>query len=594
MRRFYCLLLLFTCLSATGQDEEIRVKQRAIFVYNFARQVVWQNEAELDQFNIGVFGEDPVLSELSKMTGQGRTVRGKVIRVRNITRMGDVRRYQLVYLNKQFNYNIDEVLQNARERNVLVVSEGYGFNESMINIIETVDGFEFELNETRLNIEGFTVSDGLRRSSITTAERWQELYQASSQSLEEARSLSAEQKQALNEQEAEIGVLNQRINDQLELIDSRNVQVEALQNEINSQNKSLQALRAQTEAQEKAFEERELKQKELEQEYENLIASRRNEIEQIDRTLAAQKLLLEDQGFQIEEQKSLLRVQRRELNAQQWFTILFAILAALAILTIFYIWRGYQIKRKANRTLAEKNVAIEMQAREIDQKSQEMEQFAYIASHDLQEPLNTISGSLSLIDAHQLDEVGTSSVKFIDEAIIRMRKMIKGLMEHARLGSDVEFESLDGHQLLESVKTNLRQIILDKQANVSWGSLPQINGHEVELTLIFQNLINNALKFTKPDQIPEVHISAQEYSEDDGRFWLFRVQDNGIGIDPANQKKIFGIFQRLNSRSAYEGSGIGLAHCKKIVELHGGKIWVESELGQGSTFCFTVRAGSVG
>lgn len=591
MRKFLLLLSLIAGLQTMGQEEEIRLKQRAIFIYNFARQVVWQNDSELDFFNIGVLGEDPVLEELSKMTRQGRTVRGHTMRARRITRFSDIRKYQLVYLHKKYSFSIEEVLQYAHDQNVLVVSEGYGFNESMINIIETADGFEFELNETRLNIEGFTISSGLRRTSISTAERWQELYQASSRSLEEARSLSAEQEQTLNAQKEVISNLNKRINDQLSLIDKRNVEVEALQKEIDQRNNALQDLQERSESQKQAIVRREQEQLEQEQGFESESTKRQKEIEQQDQTLAAQKLLLEDQGYQIAEQKSLLRIQRQELNAQQWFTILFAILAALAVITIFFIWRGYRIKRKANRTLAEKNAAIEIQAREIDQKSQEMEQFAYIASHDLQEPLNTISGSLSLIDDKQLDEVGTSSVKFIDDAIIRMRKMILGLMEHARLGADVEFQQLEGNLLLESVKTNLRQIILDKKAKVEWGSLPSIYGHEVELTLLFQNLINNALKFMKPDQVPEVYVSVQEYTEAEEKYWLFRVQDNGIGIDPTHQKKIFGIFQRLNSRTAYEGSGIGLAHCKKIVELHGGRIWVESVLGQGSTFCFTIKKG---
>lgn len=592
MRKFLYLLALAVGLQTVAQDEEIRTKQRAIFIYNFARQVVWQNEADLDLFSVGVLGTDPVLQELSKMTKQGRTVRGLPMRVRRISRLSDISKYQLVYLHKQFNFNIDQVLEFAKGQNVLVVSEGYGFNESMINIIETVDGFEFELNETRLNVEGFTVNNGLRRTSITTAERWQELYQASSRSLEEARTLSAEQEQALSKQEAEIGSLNQRINDQLSFIDERKIEVELLKEAIKVQNDSLLALQQRSEAQIQTFKQREQRQATIEQGYEDQIEARQQEITRLDRNLKRQQKELEQQASKLKEQSREIDTQRQELNAQQWFTILFAILAALAVITVFFIWRGYRIKRKANETLAIKNAAIEMQAREIDQKSQEMEQFAYIASHDLQEPLNTISGSLSLIDGQQLDEIGTSSVQFIDDAINRMRKMIKGLMEHARLGADVEFQHLAGKQLLEGVKTNLHQTIIDKKAKVEWGEMPAIYGHEVELTLLFQNLINNALKFTKPDQDPEVHIAVQEYLEEGERFWLFRVQDNGIGIDPANQEKIFGIFQRLNSRSQYEGSGIGLAHCKKIVELHGGRIWVESELGKGSTFCFTISKGN--
>ena len=133
MRKLILLLSLFGVIQSLAQDDEIRVKQRAIFIYNFARQVVWQNESELDRFTIGVLGEDPVLPELSKMISQGRSVRELPMRVRRVSRLSDISKHQLVYLNKSFNYNIDQVLEFAKGQNVLVVSEGYGFNESMIN-----------------------------------------------------------------------------------------------------------------------------------------------------------------------------------------------------------------------------------------------------------------------------------------------------------------------------------------------------------------------------------------------------------------------------------------------------------------------------
>lgn len=589
MRTFLFFLVFTSSLLASGQEEEIRLKQRAIFIYNFARQVVWPNDAELEQFDIGVLGEDPVRVELVKMIRQGRTIRGRPMRVRQVSRLADVEKYQLVYLHKNYNFQIGEVLQAAHDQQVLVISENYGFNESMINIIETTDGFQFELNETRLNIEGFIVNNGLRRASISTAERWQELYQQSSVSLEEARTLSSEQQAELDKQEAVIQNLNKRINDQLTLLDDRNVQVEELEVKIGQQNKDLDELMRRVEAQRLTYEQRVLEQQQQEQAFATEMAKRQEEIIVLDQTLDQQKLEIIQQEEELEEQNRQLRLQRQELDAQKWFTILFAILASLSVLTIFFFWRSYQIKRKANLVLAQKNAAIQIQAREIDQKSKEMEQFAYIASHDLQEPLNTIAGSLSLIDNKQLDDVGNYSVNFIDEAIQRMRKMIQGLLEHSKLGVDVAFQSVEVNQVLENVHTNLRQLILDKKAKVTWDSLPAVQGHEVELTLLFQNLINNALKFTKPGDIPEVHVGVKSQEEGAEAYWQFEVRDNGIGIDVAHQKKIFGFFQRLNSKAAYEGSGIGLAHCKKIVELHGGRIWVVSKIGEGSTFCFTIR-----
>lgn len=589
MRKYFILWILFQCFNALAQEEEIRLKQRAIFIYNFAQQVLWPGDSELDAFNIGVLGDDPVLRELDRMKNEGRTIRGRSMEVKRILRLPDINQYQLVYLNKKYNFELEEVLRFARDHGVLIVSEGYGFNESMVNIIETTDGFQFELNETRLNVQGFLVGNALKESAITTGERWQELYQQSSRSLEEERVRTAEQQVQMSRQEQLIANQNKRINDQLSLIDTRNVQVEELQKKINDQNKQFLQLQAMTEAQQREFEEKEQKLNALEEDYQQQTIAKQEEIAVLDSILEAQKQELSNQVSQIRQQGKTLQKQRQELNAQKWFTILFAGIAFLAFLTIFFFWRGYRIKRKANKDLAEKNIAIESQARKIAQKSQEMEQFAYIASHDLQEPLNTITGSISLIDPDKLDDVGKYSLQFIDSAINRMRKMIQGLLEHSKLGAEVEFQQVDSNQILQQVETNLQQKILDKEAVIQWGNLPMLYGHEVELILLFQNLIGNALKFTKQDELPEVHISAEARIKASEKFWLFRVRDNGIGIDPAQHHKVFGMFQRVNSRSAYEGSGIGLAHCKKIVELHGGKIWVDSQLGQGSTFNFTIR-----
>lgn len=589
MRKYFFLLVLFHGYLLSAQDEEIRLKQRAIFIYNFAQQVVWPNDSELDRFNIGVLGDDPVLDELTKMTKERRTIRGRPMSARGIQRLRDIRRYQLVYVNQAYNFEISEVLQQARDQQVLIVSEGYGFNESMINIIQTVDGFQFELNETRLNVEGFLVGDALKQSAITTGERWQELYQESSRSLEQERIRSSEQQEQMSKQNEVIEAQNARINDQLALIDARNLQVEDLQVKIDNQNLEFQDLMAKTEEQEKSFNKREQELLALEDEMEAQISTKQQEIGTLDQQLQQQRNELAAQAGQLKDQEQTLRIQRRELNAQKWFTILFAGLAFLAVLAIFFFWRGYRIKRKANRVLAEKNSAIQLQAKEISQKSREMEQFAYIASHDLQEPLNTLAGSLSLINAEKLDDIGRYSVQFIDEGINRMRRMIQGLLQHSQLGTDVQFDLIDANQVLQNVETDLHQVILEKKAKVKSQNLPIIYGHEVELTLLFQNLINNALKFSKENETPEIHVTVQEEATDSGKFWCFRVQDNGIGIDPVHREKIFGIFQRLHSRSAYEGSGIGLAHCQKIVELHGGRIWVESTLGQGSSFYFTIK-----
>ena len=219
----------------------------------------------------------------------------------------------------------------------------------------------------------------------------------------------------------------------------------------------------------------------------------------------------------------------------------------------------------------------------------ELEQFAYVASHDLQEPLRVITGFLQLLQHRYGGKLGSEADEYIRFAVDgsnRMRSLIRDLLEYSRVGRrEQPFEMVDCAAIVETVIGNLQPVIAEQQGRVTCDSLPGIHGNATELTQLFQNLIGNALKFHGP-QPPEVHVSAERH----GHEWTFHVRDNGIGIEERNFPRIFVIFQRLHSREEYPGTGIGLALCKKIVERHGGRIWVESQLGQGSTFYFTMPA----
>jgi light-regulated signal transduction histidine kinase (bacteriophytochrome) len=166
-----------------------------------------------------------------------------------------------------------------------------------------------------------------------------------------------------------------------------------------------------------------------------------------------------------------------------------------------------------------------------------------------------------------------------------MRELVRGLMDYSNIGSEKNLERTDCNELVKSVIAGQQSIIDQKRALVRSGELPILNVYRNEFTFLFQNLISNALKFSREGTPPEVNISCKKNKH----HWEFSISDNGIGIDPKFYDKVFVIFQRLNPRSKYEGTGIGLAHCKKIVELHHGKIWVESNKNQGSTFYFTIH-----
>ena len=242
------------------------------------------------------------------------------------------------------------------------------------------------------------------------------------------------------------------------------------------------------------------------------------------------------------------------------------------------------------RDFSEK-VAAEKKIKEINdklvEKNREMEQFVYVASHDLKEPLRTLSSYSDLLMTNygdQLDGLGKKSLEFMQRANVRMESLITGLLEYGLIGQNPELKEIDCSKLINELKIDLEGIITRTKTELTVGEMPTIKGYAVELRLLFQNLITNSMKFQNPGVNPEIHVSSKKV----GSGWEFCVKDNGIGIAPENQEKIFSIFQRIHNRSDYEGTGIGLAHCVKVVKLHRGKMWVESTLGEGSSFYFFI------
>ena len=204
-----------------------------------------------------------------------------------------------------------------------------------------------------------------------------------------------------------------------------------------------------------------------------------------------------------------------------------------------------------------------------------------------------VSSYTQLLARRYKDKLDSDADEFIHYAVDganRMQKLIQDLLQYSRVGTrGEELVPTDARSVLEAVCTNLRQAIEESGAEITSDKLPIVLGDQSQLVQLFQNLISNAIKFRGEEPV-RVHIGAQRR---DGE-WLFSVRDNGIGIDPQYQERIFVIFQRLHGKGDYSGTGIGLAVCKKIVERHGGKIWVESEPGKGSTFYFTLRDGDKG
>jgi len=228
-------------------------------------------------------------------------------------------------------------------------------------------------------------------------------------------------------------------------------------------------------------------------------------------------------------------------------------------------------------------------AAELERSNAELEHFAYIASHDLQEPLRAISSYLQLIERKSyfeaFDEKGKDYFTRVIKGAKRMKDMINDLLEYSRVVSNHDSTGVcDCNELISEAIGNLRVMIKETGAKINYGAMPTVNGNQNQLLRVFQNIILNSLKFRKEDETLVIEIQAVR----ENNQWVFSFRDNGIGIRKESKERIFEIFQRLNARDKYPGTGIGLAVCKKVISNHGGNIWVESELGQGSTFCFSL------
>lgn len=235
-----------------------------------------------------------------------------------------------------------------------------------------------------------------------------------------------------------------------------------------------------------------------------------------------------------------------------------------------------------------KDEELEKLTRDLERSNQDLQQFAYVASHDLQEPIRMIISFMELLQKRykgKLDERADQYIHFAVDGATRMKILINDLLSFSRAGTQGRpFVEVDLEKILSEVLQVLQLAIQDKKATVTHDPLPTIVADQYQIAQVFQNLISNAIKFRKDEEDPQVHIS---YTQQEDQY-VFSVRDNGIGMEEKHIPKLFSLFKRLHSREKYEGTGIGLAICKKIVDRHGGKIWVTSEVGKGTTFSFSI------
>ncbi len=275
--------------------------------------------------------------------------------------------------------------------------------------------------------------------------------------------------------------------------------------------------------------------------------------------------------------------------------------ALLGIFLILEVGRSAQIESIVQDRTAELNAANnELKAQvdvsnslqqeadqrlvQLEDKHKELERFSYVVSHDLQAPLRGVSGFAELLNkrySSQLDDEGREYLQFITQGAVQMHRMIGDILQLSRIGtSEIKPQAIALGEVVERVRVILQMDLKSLGAELTWQGLPTVQADDAQMTQLFQNLIGNAIKFCAPDRPPKVRISAEKSAEG----WHIQVADNGIGISKDKQDRLFGLFVRLHTAEEYPGTGLGLAICKRIVERHGGRIWLESEKGQGTTF----------
>jgi len=424
--RLLFLLVLFPMAGSDGiaqgtSNEEVRRSQRAIFIYNFTRHIEWENFESMTEFKIGVLGNDPVEEDLRTMA-KTRTVKGKPIKVLHFKTLGEVSKTQLLYVNKLYNFDIAEVLEKVTGSNTLVVSENYGFNESMINMVDIEGKFEFELDETRIKQERLRVSPTLKQSAITSASHWQELYLDAEKSLEsERKKVEAQQaqlkqqatklkkqKNLLANQQKQIKEQRDDIVKQTAELDKKKAEIIAKQARIDVHNEELNVLLQQNTVQQKKLDDKiavlDVQEKQIAKQ-EKSIRQQQRDVNGQNKVLKEQRAEIMLQEGRIEEQKTVLGAQSSELESQRKFMYLLIAMFILGTVAGIFIYRGYKIKKKANMLLEAKNIAIQQKTDELEKSHSNVTVLREIgqkitATLDLDTILDTVHESVGkLMDA---------------------------------------------------------------------------------------------------------------------------------------------------------------------------------------------------
>ena len=587
------IIMYFTVFSIFSQNttSELENKKRAVFINNIVNQVSgFDNTITRNSYKIAVLDDVPLYKTFKNFSSLKGIISKNEIIPYNYQNLDLIDNVDVLYVNNLSGYTISELKEFVYRKNILLITEGYNFNESIINILCAKGCFYVDINETNLYNDGFTASFNLNKSKVDNLGEWKgiqinkiEEYKQLTYSLtQEQKNLKNEKKQLyldkksiLKREQSILDTLIKKNRDQYNKV----TYLEELNN--------IQSTNFTNKIEEVAV------LKYLYEYQKELVLKTEKKLQIQEDLVLEQNVFFENQKRQIEDQELILKKQEIKLASHRKLNYLLSIIVVmfLSFLSYFIITRTKE--KRLIKILEEKNKKIEEDTVTLIRQNKDLEQFAYITSHDLQEPLHTITSFADFIIedyGDKFDDTGKQYLNFMKQGCSRMSSLIIALLDYSRIGVKRDAVTINSLQLVETILQDLGILIKNTNSKISFGNMPVVNGYEVELRLLFQNLLTNAIKFRKENVSPEIFIEGEKLADEGSNdIWQFKVKDNGIGIKEKHQKTIFNIFKRLHNLEEYQGTGIGLAHCEKIVNLHNGKIWVESTYSEGSTFNFILK-----
>lgn len=562
-------LFQHSAVIAQGDSEEVLNRQRSIFILNIAQQLRANNFNELNTYKIGVLGSSGFTKDL-KTVGSSRSILGKqvsVVQYNNISEIGDI---QLLYVNNDDQQNIRSILSKITGKQTLIVSENYGFNESMVNILVFGLSIEFELNESRLQQEGFVVPSRLKEQGISSSVKWQELYRHTERQLEKERQKVNQQSEALKQQQQTLTRQQQELQKLETLTTGQKEELNKQYSEITSRNDSILKLQEGYLARVEelsSLEEQILKQDSLSRFQKHNLEKTEKEIGKMDSVLAMRLAQIEQQKGELIDRDLKLQLERRN-------NLLLGVLAISILISSFFIFWGYLRNKRANKEL----ISINKQKNEL----------IGVVAHDLRSPINQVKGlaNIMMLTETKLEASSKELIDKIIDSCDRLTTMIGRILNVNAIESKkiiLKVEKVNLNEMMGQIATNFK-VLADEKRIAIHQIYPETDvfaqADRNYLLQVMENIVSNAIKFSESEK--NIHLTV----DSDNNAAIMSVKDEGPGISDEDQQKLFGAFSKLSATptAGEDSSGLGLSIAKKYIEAMNGQIKCISQIDQGATF----------